>query len=165
MTWSGTPEEKRAKQREYMREWRKSHPDVGAKYMKTVRSNDREAAREKARKEAKLWRQRHPLKAKQAYKSYRARQANVPHEDWDREALCDRDGWVCQMERCIHPNGRGIDPQLSPQHRWAGTGDHIIPISCGGPDVMSNLRAAHRACNSSNRNEQMCIFKMTKGED
>jgi 5-methylcytosine-specific restriction endonuclease McrA len=33
--------------------------------------------------------------------------------------------------------------------RWSLTFDHIVPVSLGGTNELSNLRAAHKHCNSS----------------
>ena len=60
----------------------------------------------------------------------------------DRMALFARDGWVCQI--CSEP----VDYSADPQSDWYPTLDHIVPRSHGGSDDESNLRTAHRWCNS-----------------
>lgn len=53
----------------------------------------------------------------------------------DREAIFERDGWLCGI--CGEPVEAG-DATL----------DHIVPISLGGADESSNVRLAHSLCNS-----------------
>lgn len=60
---------------------------------------------------------------------------------WRR--ICERDAWVCWI--CEAP----IDWQLDPPHPWSGTVDHLLPLTCGGSDDDTNVRAAHLRCNSA----------------
>lgn len=67
-----------------------------------------------------------------------------------RLAIYERDGWICQL--CFGP----VDPSLSPSDEWAATLDHILCQSwTDEPDHSpSNLRLAHRWCNSVRGSEQ-----------
>ena len=61
-----------------------------------------------------------------------------------RRAIYQRDGWVCQL--CHLP----VDPDLDPNDHWAASLDHI---ECQSWTLVpdhgdSNLRLAHRMCNS-----------------
>jgi 5-methylcytosine-specific restriction endonuclease McrA len=49
-------------------------------------------------------------------------------------------------ENC-HICQNAIDLQLARTHRYGLTVDHVIPVSKGGTDDMSNLRPAHWICN------------------
>ena len=60
----------------------------------------------------------------------------------DRLTIYDRDNWTCGI--CCEP----VDPDLHSNDVWGATLDHIVPRSLGGPDEPSNLRLAHRRCNS-----------------
>lgn len=60
----------------------------------------------------------------------------------DRMALFARDGWKCQI--CSEP----VDYTADPLSDWYPSLDHVIPRSRGGSDEVSNLRTAHRWCNS-----------------
>lgn len=64
-----------------------------------------------------------------------------------RQAIYERDGWVCQL--CSEP----VDRTLDSCHRFAATLDHIECQSWALiPDHSpENLRLAHRACNSRRR--------------
>lgn len=50
-----------------------------------------------------------------------------------------------------HICGLPIDYQLPHLDRKAFVADHVIPLHKGGTDALSNMRAAHRDCNSSKR--------------
>lgn len=53
----------------------------------------------------------------------------------DRQAIYERDGGICQI--CgDHVSSDDF------------TLDHIVPLSAGGPHTETNLRIAHRSCNS-----------------
>jgi len=62
-----------------------------------------------------------------------------------RQAIYERDGWVCQL--CEIP----VDPEAAVNTLWSATLDHIIPQSHQlVPDHSpSNLRLAHLWCNSA----------------
>lgn len=61
-----------------------------------------------------------------------------------RIAIYERDGWVCQL--CREP----VDPGVDTNDVWGHTLDHVVPQSRQlVPDHSpSNLRLAHRICNS-----------------
>lgn len=69
----------------------------------------------------------------------------------DRLSIYERDGWVCQL--CGEP----VDRSLSGRDRMGATLDHVIPRSLTlWPDHSStNLRLAHRACNSARGNRHV----------
>lgn len=59
-----------------------------------------------------------------------------------RALIYRRDNWMCQI--CFDP----IDREVNPNDDMAPSLDHIIPRSAGGGHESSNLRLAHRLCNS-----------------
>lgn len=59
-----------------------------------------------------------------------------------RLAIYERDSWTCQL--CLEP----VDAGAHYLSDWAPSLDHIVPQSRGGSDDASNLRTAHRWCNS-----------------
>lgn len=72
----------------------------------------------------------------------RAVKRGLPSEQYGILDIALRDGFDCSL--C----GEMIDFSLPPTDRMSPTVDHVIPISKGGPDLLSNVRLAHRVCNS-----------------
>lgn len=63
-----------------------------------------------------------------------------------RTQVGERDGWRCH--RC----GFRVDPSVGPsvQHPLSAVADHHpIPVTHGGPTVLTNLRICHSLCNGS----------------
>lgn len=83
------------------------------------------------------------------------------HHGWIRkglrEAIYQRDGHTCML--C----GEAVDYNADPQRgAWAPTLDHVVPRSKGGTHEASNLRTAHRWCNSvRSDNESHELFELT----
>ncbi len=78
----------------------------------------------------------------------RERDARKDH-GWTKSALlpsvrslASRDGYRC------HVCGEDVDMQLPYNDRMAPTRDHIVPRRAGGGHDPSNLKLAHRSCNS-----------------
>ena len=65
-----------------------------------------------------------------------------------RAAIYERDAYTCKL--CSEPVDMKADPQRGD---WAPTLDHIVPRSKGGTHETSNLRTAHRWCNSVRRDQ------------
>lgn len=61
---------------------------------------------------------------------------------WNRRAIYERDNWTCWL--CGDP----VDPSLDTQHPMSPTLDHVYPRALGGGRTQTNLRLAHRVCNS-----------------
>lgn len=62
----------------------------------------------------------------------------------DREVF-ERDNWTCYL--CNLP----VDPELDRLHEFGATIDHIVPLSRGGLDELSNVALAHWSCNRTKR--------------
>jgi hypothetical protein len=60
-----------------------------------------------------------------------------------RARIYERDGWKCQI--C----GKKVNRLLDGSHPMAASLDHIIPLSKGGRHEPSNVRLAHRKCNTA----------------
>lgn len=58
-------------------------------------------------------------------------------------ALGDRDGWRCHLCR------RRVDPRIKSPDPKSPSFDHLVPVSDDGKNVRTNVRLAHRGCNSS----------------
>ena len=71
-----------------------------------------------------------------------------------RISIYERDGYTCWL--CDDSVDMGADPQ---RDDWAPSLDHVLPRSKGGTHDVSNLRTAHRWCNSvRSDNEQHDLF-------
>ena len=58
------------------------------------------------------------------------------------EKLRERDGNICHL--CQKP----VRQSASMNHPLAPSRDHITPTKHGGPNAATNLKLAHKACNS-----------------
>lgn len=76
----------------------------------------------------------------------RRRLAAVNAGVYSKLEIFERDGWVCQL--CFED----IDPHEKWPSDWCATVDHVMPISEGGTDRISNLQAAHWRCNRDKGN-------------
>lgn len=76
----------------------------------------------------------------------RARKQSVPFEDFTREEIFERDGWICGI--CREPVDRSL---AFPDHLSASL-DHIVPLSRGGPHTRANSQCSHWICNSRKTN-------------
>jgi 5-methylcytosine-specific restriction endonuclease McrA len=121
------------------------------------------AANEK--KKGKRYRETHPEQRKASTRKYdqthpeqkrknkairRAREAAAPFiEHVELDVLYLRDKRICQLcyKKC---------------RRKDASGDHIIPVSLGGPTSYQNMVLAHRSCNVAKNNrtiiQQMRLF-------
>lgn len=74
------------------------------------------------------------------------------HRAW----IGERDGWRCGLCR-----GR-VDRRREYPHPMAPSIDHIVPLSLGGDNALSNLQMTHLRCNlskrASARNEQLRLI-------
>lgn len=68
-----------------------------------------------------------------------------------RLSLYDRDSWICHL--CSKPVVRNAHFNDD----YAPSLDHVIPRSKGGSDDPSNLRTAHRICNSMRQDVPLLI--------
>lgn len=62
-------------------------------------------------------------------------------EHINRNAIFERDKWICQI--CGEP----VNPALRFPHSLSATIDHIIPLARGGNHQRSNVQLAHFICN------------------
>jgi 5-methylcytosine-specific restriction endonuclease McrA len=147
------------RKREYDREYRAENPEKWRAYYATNVEQIRARARawyrdnyERARETRKQWARTNPDSVYKMVKRYQASKRGVAWEPWTSREVLERDGWECQLDDCRHPDGRQIDPDAPYHSRWAGTADHVVPVSKGGADTLDNLQAAHRSCNAAKGN-------------
>jgi 5-methylcytosine-specific restriction endonuclease McrA len=95
-----------------------------------------------------------------------AAKIGIDHEPYDREAIFERDHWLCKL--CL-ARGESRRKARIPRHaKWphplSATIDHIIPKGppYNGPDTPRNVQAAHSECNTRKQqraaNEQLLMF-------
>ena len=77
----------------------------------------------------------------------RAKKWGVEYEPIDKMKVFARDHWKCGI--C----GERVDQRKRYPHPDSASLDHIIPISCGGGHVWSNVQCSHLGCNSSKYNK------------
>lgn len=78
------------------------------------------------------------------------------NEPVNREHLANMYDWMCQIEVCLHPDGRAIDPTLTyidpatgKPNPWYLSVDHDVQIGEGGDNSYENTRPSHLRCNLS----------------
>lgn len=71
----------------------------------------------------------------------RARLREAFVEDFTREEIYERDGWICGI--CEEP----IDQSLSYPDPMSASLDHVMPLARGGEHSRANAQAAHLRCN------------------
>jgi hypothetical protein len=75
----------------------------------------------------------------------------------DRDAVGDRDGWVCGL--CHLPIDRSLDyPDL-----MSASLDHVIALVHGGDHTYANCRIAHYRCNVSKKANPNWIPEVLRG--
>lgn len=71
----------------------------------------------------------------------KAMQSGVDREPYRRQAIFERDRWVCQLCR------KRVSKTAVVPHPKAATIDHILPTANGGADCPANVQLAHFECN------------------
>lgn len=72
----------------------------------------------------------------------------TPRNDANRKRMRAR---IAATRAACHICGEAIDYTLSRDEPRSFVIDHVIPLHRGGADELSNVKAAHRACNSTKR--------------
>lgn len=89
------------------------------------------------------YRERIRAQRKAATTRYYRLLASAKQEPYTRQAIFERDGWVCGI--CDQPINPGLVGQVHPD---APSIDHIVPLSRGGDDTPANVQASHFGCNA-----------------
>jgi 5-methylcytosine-specific restriction endonuclease McrA len=148
--YAANPEANRA----YRRAWNKANPEKMREINRRNYERHKEARQEydrqrNRRPEALAYARTRRLKsisqrfgASVSAASKRAVKTGIPFERVDLEALCERDGWTCQL--CFGPVDRAI---MARYHPYGMSFDHVVPETAGGGWTWGNLQLAHRGCN------------------
>lgn len=78
---------------------------------------------------------------RKGYQNRRARLANVPSETYTRTSIVELYGALCHI--CTE----SIDMNKLFPDRLSFSFDHVVPLSKGGSNLVSNIRPAHLTCN------------------
>lgn len=116
----------------YKKDWQNAHPEKRAKSAAQDRARhpERYAAQDKRNHE----KHGHPEHAR------KARKRGVATEKIDKALVFLRDGGLCGI--CSTP----VDPA-----QWDL--DHVIPLSKGGSNLLSNVQVSHPTCNRVKHNK------------
>lgn len=90
--------------------------------------------------------QRHRERDERKRRARRARLAGARSEPYTTAGIAKRDGFICAL--C----GSQVDMKLRFPDSLSASVDHVLPLSKGGDDTLSNVSLAHLGCNSSKSN-------------
>jgi 5-methylcytosine-specific restriction endonuclease McrA len=113
---------------------------VAAKYQRDKFKSD-----PKYKLKEKQWRKNNPHKVANNSRD-RARRRGALSEYYTRQQIFDRDGYDCYL--CSTPVDLNA-PHVQGQPGWETYPhvEHVIPLSKGGDDTLSNVKIAHAKCN------------------
>lgn len=134
------------KNKELLKEKKRLYYQKNKEKLKAKTAAYAKANPEKARKWKKESAERHPETRRIGKRRRRAREASVKSERYTTQEVLDLYGFLC------HICGKEIDltaPRQCGKKGWRhGLHiDHLIPISKGGSDTLSNVRPSHGGCN------------------
>jgi hypothetical protein len=136
---------------DYGRKRYEDNPGPAAQRAKKWQEANRERKAEISRRRAaghrtsasasvKRWNEANPDRVRgikrDAQQRRRAMQENAIRGEWTSIEILERDGWQCQIQSCLCPTGRTIDPEA--EYRWRATVDPIVPLSRGGDDTKAS---------------------------
>jgi len=127
---------------EYERNRRLANPERHREQEKAWRNNNLEKARESERR----YRQNNPEVQRRKERAKRARQKDIPSAPYLTKDVIDLWGTDC------HICALSIDMRLPRQCGEPGWEeglhlDHVMPLSKGGTDLISNVKPSHARCN------------------
>lgn len=102
---------------------------------------------------AKAWRQANPDKKREHERKRQALKFGNGHSPYTEQEVLDLYGTNCNIcslpVDLTAPRKVGIPGWENGLHI-----DHVLPISKGGPDILSNVRATHGLCNITKNNKE-----------
>lgn len=112
---------------EYYREWQENNPD----YMRLYNEKWREENPDKLRRATKRWRKNNPGYGHKRRVQKKENGGNFTADEW--EMVCEYYNYRC----------------LACGKKKSLTADHVIPVSRGGSNDISNIQPLCKRCNSS----------------
>jgi hypothetical protein len=138
-TWS---DERRALQKSWQDTWMKNHPEESAKHQRRYRNENRDVLR----KRASDWKKNHPNVARANKRTRYARKKGAKGKytlgQWNK--MKEGYNWTCPC--CMRK-----EPEIKL------TADHIVPLSKGGTNYITNIQPLCRNCNSA-KGTQIIVY-------
>lgn len=128
--------------RELGKAWRLAHPERA----REMSRDDYAKHKEKRKAAHALWRINNPTSLHRTDHARRARKRNAPSEPYTVQQILGLYGTDC------HLCGEPIDLNAPRSQRFPGWErglhlDHVIPLSKGGSNLISNVKPSHGKCN------------------
>lgn len=131
------------KAKQIIKDYRQRNPDAVKATQKKYKAANKDAIRAQER----IWTERNREKVRGFGRKRRALKKGVPSEPYTSGDILARWGTDCHL--CKEP----IDLTVHRKHPRGLHLDHVMPLSKGGFDLISNVKPAHAFCNISKKDK------------
>lgn len=132
---------------EFHRAWARTHRENNLELVKATVKRYKDANPEKMKAIWQDWAPKNQERLLQNNRRKRAIKKAVPSEKYTKDDILAAWGADCHL--CSKP----IDLTAPRRSRYGLQLDHVMPISKGGPDTISNVKPAHAYCNQSKKDK------------